>query len=887
MALESSGYCNAPGCECEEYIISTSKWSKAPWNKGKCKKCDHTKTQHTRTIEIDADPIKTCIPLQLPSYSPKQIGLIQSASTIFEEDDLKVSEKCPECGNSLRALYIMGTQFQMKQCTQCDYVCCGACGEQLSHKTGLAKHFQPPNKCKMLQDDEDTQNSTDNDWICEICFFGNAGDKTECQMCLDPRNDNAKQSDSDPSNGLLYIKTLTGKIISVVFKATDTIQHVKQTVEDQEGIPPQQQRLIFAGKMLDDDRTLDKYNIQAGCTVHLILRLRDGPEDDMEAEAYNKQAIFIRFLDGTSLELDDFDSLNIIRDIKYLIEHKKKIAINRQYLIFGGNGLENDKTLKEYNIVPGCTLHFVDLESCDDDLLILFIRKSTGGTLSMNTKQSALVKSLKQAIENESDIPIKRQQLIFAGTQFENETALSEYNLTNQCVVRLVIEDSQEEGAIEAVDMQQNDDNNANDEGDEGTLEIIMQMIQVQNNEDEDDLLSSSGLGRLMKILSSHLKHMKENEQFVDQILENEDDILRIAKEKSVEAETAILLSIMMDVISMSDFIKNIILIENLFSKLYSNKLKNEQENARNKYASNIIKYENVKQKAQNENVDSFQSLIFAGQFVHIGDFKKWLNDIEQKCRKQNIVIKINSGAHVKQIERAFYKAFYCYKSDNNEGYKQMTDVLRTSLVFDSFGDLYRAFGVIDENINILRVKDRFQPKHVPFGYRDILINFYCPGSKIVCELQLQHLLFYQHKKASHDIYKKARLFERDGQNYAYEYAQKFAKPKLGDEYDIYSYSETSHQSHGMKQNEESKDDNDVELEMNAKELLKHWGLRMYANKMVDEEGWDNPSDWIDLDEDDLKNDIGFKKAHCKKFQRKYKKWIQKKMDSEEYGQRA
>ena len=74
----------------------------------------------------------------------------------------------------------------------------------------------------------------------------------------------------------ILVKTLTGKELELGVEPNDTIERIKERVQEKEGIPPMQQRLIYGGKQIADEKTVRDYKIEGGSVLHLVLALRGG-----------------------------------------------------------------------------------------------------------------------------------------------------------------------------------------------------------------------------------------------------------------------------------------------------------------------------------------------------------------------------------------------------------------------------------------------------------------------------------------------------------------------------------------------------------------------------------------------------------------------------------
>ena len=215
----------------------------------------------------------------------------------------------------------------------------------------------------------------------------------------------------------------TGETLTLTVTAYDSIDNVKQKIQDRMGIPPDHQRLIFAGKPLEDSLILSDYDIHKTSSPSLRLALRP---NNFYLHFYVKTPT------GKTIALEVHPDTSI-KDIKQHLQDFISPDRPRQCLFLADKQLEDDRTLSDYNLEKGSTLH-ISLR----DAVTIYVKTLTEKTIILEVDLAESIDSVKQRIHDKEGVLPQQQRIIFFGKQLENNLTLSDNNIQKESTLYVI-----------------------------------------------------------------------------------------------------------------------------------------------------------------------------------------------------------------------------------------------------------------------------------------------------------------------------------------------------------------------------------------------------------------------------------------------------------------
>ncbi|GKD38432.1 polyubiqutin 1, partial [Tanacetum coccineum] len=228
------------------------------------------------------------------------------------------------------------------------------------------------------------------------------------------------------STGLIpiFVKTCTTKSILLKVKPTDTIGHVKDKIQDTEGIPPEQQALIFNKMVLEDSGILSDFHIKKESILTLMLK------------SWGLMKIYVMTLTKKKITFEVKPS-DTIGYLKAKIKDTEGIPTDKQVLIFNEMALEDNSTLSDFHINKESTLTLV-LKSRGLTMQI-FVKTLSGKTITLEVKPSDTISNVRAKIQDKDGTPPARTMIMWCGRALEDKYTLYESRIHKESTLHLVL----------------------------------------------------------------------------------------------------------------------------------------------------------------------------------------------------------------------------------------------------------------------------------------------------------------------------------------------------------------------------------------------------------------------------------------------------------------
>ena len=224
----------------------------------------------------------------------------------------------------------------------------------------------------------------------------------------------------------LFVKTLTGQTFILYPLSQWTIREVKEEIQRREGIPAAQQRLVFEGQPLFDDKTLQDSRLPTQCTVHLI----------QQAPPPQPLTILVRTLLGKTIALR-INSGDSVHSVKRKIQEKEGYPPGQISLVFGGKEMDDDATLTQYSVQQDSTL-LVSFRAKTNLRLTIF-PEVTGEPITIDSLSSTdSINALAGSLQDWLHIPASSQRLVFQGRVLSVQKSLGDCGLQDGSSLQLL-----------------------------------------------------------------------------------------------------------------------------------------------------------------------------------------------------------------------------------------------------------------------------------------------------------------------------------------------------------------------------------------------------------------------------------------------------------------